>query len=250
MQTRFVRIVFSSVLTIAAFSTAARADFTNVFSATGLNSQGSNISASATFTLTGNQLSIALANTTANINAVNQVLTGIGFTFSTPGVTTSQLDPLTSPRAGYVCPNTGGCYADPAVTVTTGVGGWGILQGANIANSSGSVGGPGSAVTLSTNLKPDLSGFQWGGGGKRFIANDSIIGKTQGSLRVDDPFLKGPVTFSLTLSGFNDLTRIENVTFLFDTVGQQLVVPEPGFYGVLALGLSGLLVARYRKSAS
>jgi hypothetical protein len=63
--------------------------------------------------------------------------------------------------------------------------------------------------------------------------------------------LKGPVTFTLTVSGNTaGITGLSGVFFQFGTTPGEGFVPEPGFYGVLALGVSGLFFAKRRRKVA
>jgi len=209
-------------------SVPAFADFSSqTFTGTAINS--SSATGSAVFSLTGNVLTIKLANTASSIGSIADILTGVSFNFL-GGTAALSADPTTSSTAGYTC--SGPCAAG---TVTPNPWQSNTLQNVTAANSISIFG-----------VQPKGSG----------IANDAIIGKSNGSLNVESPFLKGttaaPAIFTVTLSGnYAGVTGVSDVFLNFGTIQGGSPVPEPGFYGLLTLGISGLMfVGKRRRNSS
>jgi hypothetical protein len=81
-------------------------------------------------------------------------------------------------------------------------------------------------------------------------ANGSIAGN-----KPHNPFLAGPVTFTLNIPGVTDDSTVDSATFSFGTtagvnvpgVPAQPFVPEPGSLVLAAVAVLGLAVARGRR---
>jgi hypothetical protein len=70
-----------------------------------------------------------------------------------------------------------------------------------------------------------------------------------------NPFLNQTATFDITGAGITAGTTVDSATFSFGTMGQfteegtpvGVSVPEPGSFGLLVLGLAGVLIVAWRR---
>jgi hypothetical protein len=226
----------AATLCVGAPSTYAAAI---TFSTTGSDVDGP-LAASATFTTSDGQIRIVLSNDLAAnvIRSAGQAVSDISFTLSNAAGTlgtTSALGQLGNAEAG-----TPVLYVAGAPTRWLGVGG-------------GSFSVNGSVVTLEA-----IGGGQPDQMIAPFIAEGSIYSNLNNGFDNFNPYVIGPATFALNLSGVSSNTTVTAVTFSFGTgpdtflagnsspggVAGRSVVPEPANLLLFGAGLLG--VARYR----
>ena len=205
-----MRKMLSSIsLSILFFSGTAHASFSQTFA-------GSGSGGKATFSLSGNPLSIKLFNNGASVNGPGPMLSSVGFSFSA----------VANPKT--VKPWNNGISRISAIT------------GLPFSITGSSLSIPQTMITGS-NIKAFNDGHK-----------DSLAPSGDG------PYIgKGPVVFTTTVSGANlaNITGIPSMPFVFGPNFAQasgfdgVPAPEPGFYGALALGLSGLFFIRRRSKA-
>lgn len=196
------------------------------FGATGSDSDGP-LAATADFTTGAGFLSVTITNTLAasQIRSAGQAVSDLSFTLSNaPGIlgTTS----ATGQLANFACDNQTGCT--------------------NITNISGNptrwlgVGGGdfsivGNRITLET----------IGGGQPDQMILPSATSFPNGNQGVDNfiPYVIGPATFTLNLSGVTANTTITSATFSFGTGPDTFItgVPVPG--PIAGAGIPGLIAA-------
>lgn len=212
------------------------------------------LAAQAVFSLSGSTLSVVLTNTAAGKSLVPaDVLTGIFF--SADSALTKSTALLTA----------GSSIINPAQSDSLPVGGnvspeWAYrsgLSGPNSATngiSSSGLGLFGAADRFDTSLDLDNpaspNGLNYGIVSATTNTGDGNTGVTK------EPLIRNSVTFAFT--GVASSLNLSNVSFQYGTsltepnilggctgpgCGGDPVVPEPGFYGVLAAGLTGLFLA-------
>jgi hypothetical protein len=207
---------------------AAKADTTFV-TPPGSSLGGNPVSASATFSQSGNILTITLTNFQANPLEVVQTISGLRFTVATAGGT------LTGSSADQINIAGDGTFTDGGVHATD----WILTSSAGdyFLNGLGA-NGPDQEI-----IGPP------GGGGTYSNANASIAGNGP-----HNPFLNQTATFTLTIPGLPANAVISNVIFQFGTGTDSVpgtVVPEPASMLLLGTGLLGFGAAiRYRRKAT
>jgi hypothetical protein len=232
----------AAVLALVGLASSARADI--VF--TGTN--GSNLSASVTFAIDGNNLVITLTNTSlSDVMTSSQVLTAVFF--STPG----SLTPVSANVAAGSDVNN---PTDAGDDEFPSVGGeWAYKSGLNIGGSSSGISssglddlfGSGDAYFGDVDLDPPQSpnGISYG------ITSAGDDPTTANGGLVDEALIQNSVVF--TLSGWNSnwsLSDITNVWFQYGTSLDEpnLAVPEPGVIALLTVGLIGFAFAARKMS--
>jgi hypothetical protein len=204
--------------------------FTFTFSGTS-PTDGRAQNASAVFTTTSNSLTLVLSNTggAGQIGGITSVLDGIAFTFSsTP--TSVALTGASSANGTITCTSSG-CGAPTGLTTDdTTFFGW----------------------TVSNTLSNPLLAAGGGSYKPYGIVNGNVTNTDGISNAQHNPYLDGPVTFTLSLGGLTDAPSITGVDFYFGTgpdiqtgVNRSFEgpnpVPEPG--GMVLLGTGVLLLA-------
>jgi hypothetical protein len=250
--------------------TPARANFVQIFDTGVVTGTGtlSGDSAEAVFSWDAgtHQLEVALSNHATDLAGIAQSLTGVLFGVTGGTVDAQPLSTTTITHSsatdtfpnitgsatnhdGYLCSGSGGsttCAYDSGITVSQMIstsGGWGYGT-TSLISGSGLVAGA-----------PSGSGKPLG------IVNDNIDpgdGLGNNGTNGHNPWALA-TTFVLHVSGTPTALDLSHLTFLFGTSGDSVadgtptpfsLVPEPGYYGALALGLSGLLLALHRRKKS
>jgi len=235
------------------FPVAASADVITL-SGTGTTS-GNLLSASATFDITGDILTITLSNTAAYNYAADgqltpaELLSGVFWTWSTGGAT---LTPLSATVAAGSIVQGSTCSTALCTSSTTNVGGefrydsgsWAFAPGTtNGVAGSGYIGGAANLNGPDLDFPTAVSGMNFGIAPSGFVAGNGNGGVD------NEPLIVGPVTFRF--SGATGLlaSNINNVVFTYGTSPDATIqVPEPATLSFLGLGLLGA-ASLFRKKA-
>lgn len=223
------RVVILSVFVLALFSTSfAVAGTIYTFAVSGTaDSDSRPENAKATIDLSTDQMIITLENTAGvgELGSGSSVLTGFSFTFSTaPDSITLTGVAVAGNPSGYTCAS-GSC--SPLYTFEdSSPYGWTISE--PLATPLLAAGNASYKPYGIVNYNLDASG-----GGN--LDNHTHV-----------PYLNGPVTFTLALTGLLTTPEIipNTVTFYFGTVPDTQVVPIPGAVWLLGSGLLGFLGVR------
>lgn len=182
--------------------------------------------AKADFVTGANTLSITLNNLTVDPTGVIQNISGLGFTLSSGQTSASLVSSWGKERTV----NSDGTYADGATVAA----GW-VLSGLFLDDLLGA-GHAGPAHTL--------IGAPNAGTGEYDAANNSITGNGP-----HNPFLVGPVTFNLWISGLTADDIVTGANFQWGTTpGGGTSVPDNGAtFALLGMGLVGISFLSRRK---
>lgn len=239
MQYRVTRIVCSSVAILVVALAA-----TGIASANAITYVGSsgNLSAQAVFSLTGNDLTVTLTNTsTADVLLPTDVLTGVFFNLTAGLTPVSASDPGSTP------------YYGPLTNVGDG---WGFATGVNANGKNSAISATGAVSGLGqsnfSSNHTNLDGLAYGllsAGDNSSTGNGGVLGH--------GPLIKDSAQFVLTApEGFN-LSELGNtVVFQYGTSldethynGNLQTTPEPATLAMLgsgAIGLAAVLRRKYR----
>ena len=214
---------------------AAQADVVFVTPA-GATTGGGPVDASAAIKTSPGQIMINLTNLEANPKDISQNLSDFQFTLSNGDLTGAA---LTGAGSQEITVNGNGTFSIGANLTTVAAVGW-VFTASAPTGTLDVLSGPGHAGPAHMIIGPP-------GGPTYSNANGSIAGNGP-----NNPFLNQTASFTITAPDVTANTTVTAATFSFGVTSGILVpgtpsVPEPGFYGLLAAGLVGLLAVVQRR---
>ncbi len=195
----------------------------------GAQLNGLPVSVTAEFTLDpeNDLINIVVNNLQANPKSVIQNLSDLAFVLSTGQsagtlISSSGLERIVESNKSFI----------DGSSVSTG---WALLENVSLPSGTGlwlNDLAPGAAGPTHTLIGPP------GGDDRYGNANGSIAGNGP-----HNPFLAGPVTFTLLVPGIDNSTRVADVEFSYGTTsGNNVSVPEPTPLLLLGAGFLGMVV--------
>jgi len=268
------KLLAAGIMAGAVASVGAPADATAIYTASGTQG-GRAVSASAAFTISGNQLTIVLQNTSPAASpseTPTNTLTGIAFLLNGAN---PLLTPMTASAAKIL--NPGACSPASACTgANVNVGGeFGYQNGFSYGGLHNAE-AIGSAGYITTGIPHNIGNFNGGLAGTDLDNHQSLggidfgivsntFGSPNGGLN-GQPLVQDTVTFTLLgVSSFLE-SQIGSVLFLYGTApdgalggslqpclgltcgGTTGEIPEPGTMALFGAGLMGLAAAGRRKA--
>jgi hypothetical protein len=222
---RYCTFVALSVAAICMSSGSVRAGSITIFTPPGATNpvSGQPVDVTAMFTTSADQIVVVVNNLIVNPNDISQNLSDLFFTVSTGQNSGSINQALSSGTSRTVAGD--GAFTDAGTVSPTH---WALqTSGPQLLLNDLTGGQPKQTIIGSPN-----------GSGVYSNANGSIAGNGP-----HNPFLFGPVTFTLSVTGVTDASTITAATFSFGTAAGQNVagiVPEPASATLIAIGLTSV----------
>lgn len=193
-----------------------------------------NLSASATFDLTGSTLTVTLTNTSLfDVLVPADVLTAVLFDVDGTGALTMGTATLTGGSSVAFFP-------PPGTDVSPE---WAYVEDQGISSSGFGIFGPGDRFDTSTDLWSPASpdGLQYG-----IVPLADNLSSGNAAVTGSQPLIVGGVQFTFTAASGFDLSDINNVSFQYGTslTEPNIPVPEPASIFLLAAGLGAVLLRR------
>jgi hypothetical protein len=220
-----LRGVILAVILVLPMSGLVSADTITYFTPPGAMVGGLPVNAAATFTTSAGTVAVTLWNNEADPTGVIQNLSDLRFTLATGEMTGT----LTSSSGLERTVHSGGTYTDGLLVAT----GWQLETN------------PLRLHVLGTPTAPAHTVLGLPGVGDLYNnANPSIAGNGP-----HNPFLTGPISFTMSIPGVTDLSTISSAVFSFGTSEGNDVpgIPEPATAALVGVGT--LLVVLRRRTA-
>jgi hypothetical protein len=235
------------ILTAAAAATALAAATPAAAAVTFNGTNGSNLSASATFDIVGGNLQVTLTNTSGvDINDPAQILHALFFDISG--------NPSLTYTSANIC---GSCTFTAAGPAGTDVGAeWGyIMNPSGVSQNYGlsSAGyGVGSYTFVSGATDQPHQGTPPAGGDYGLVSAGYTTSGDNGGVTNNQPYIKNSVIFNL--GAYNgSLSSVDNIRFQYGTALTNAnlpgtpPVPEPATWAMMLIGFAGIGVAMRRR---
>src|SRR5437868_1704203 len=244
-----MRRIFMAAAAATAIGLATPASAAAVFAGT----NGSNLSASATFDIVSGNLLVTLTNTSAvDIDDPAQVLHALFFDVANnPALTyTSANSFATCTFVGTVSGTGTNVGAEWAYKQNASGLGGGVTQDYGLSSAGYGIFGPGDVLSGA----PDRGGATTppDGGDFGLLSAGYTTAGDNGGITNNQPYIKNSVTFSL--GAYNgSLTDISNIRFQYGTeitdtsIPGTPAVPEPATWAMMLMGFAGIGVAMRRR---